>query len=145
MTREIDAQIAERIMGHTLAFSERAWTDEDWACSDAPTERNVMAIVADRLPGTGAFRVSIPHYSEVLNAAWTAADAFAERYGCAIAVERVAAAWEARSGARYEATIRDGTLAYATFGGVFRAAEVGPAEALCRDMLAALEVQPNGR
>ena len=49
---ELNALIAERVMGHTVAMAPAVWSGEDWFMSDSPTARNVLAIInADFTPG----------------------------------------------------------------------------------------------
>jgi hypothetical protein len=43
----LNALVAEHVMGLKLAHARVAWTPADWATSDTPTERNVLAIVTD--------------------------------------------------------------------------------------------------
>jgi hypothetical protein len=95
--RELDALIAEKVMGYTLRFAAKAWTDEDWMCSDTPTETNVMAIYApaDQFPGSGAFDMSIPHYSTDIAAAWQVIDRMEELVRMA-RIGRVIGGWECR-------------------------------------------------
>ncbi len=70
-SRELDALIAEKVMGLTLAVSDKAWSDEDWLGSDYPTKSNVLAIVTDAERGSLVpMRRVIPPYSTDIAAAW---------------------------------------------------------------------------
>lgn len=42
--REMDALVAERVMGLRVERVARAWTLEDWWCSDSPSERDCLGI-----------------------------------------------------------------------------------------------------
>lgn len=83
-SRELDALVAEKVMGYTLRFAAKAWTDADWMGSDTPTETNVMAIYApfEQFPRSGAFDKSIPHYSTDIAAAWEVVEKLYERGLC---------------------------------------------------------------
>lgn len=84
--RALDRQCA-RLLGHDLVFAPKAWTDEDWMCSDTPTEINVLAINVGGMPaplGGGAFHMSIPHYSTDHDAARLLEDAVEKRGTVAI-------------------------------------------------------------
>lgn len=73
MNRELDAEIAEKVMGLAVEYTNKAWDMDDWLGSDTPTERNTYAIVnTDWKPGASYPHHSvIPHYSTDIAAAWT--------------------------------------------------------------------------
>lgn len=77
----------------------------------------------------------VPWFSQSLDAAWTAADAFAERYGCTIRAERVSTVWERRTKQRYVATVQGGNIAYDRSDLALSVAGESPAHALCLVML----------
>jgi hypothetical protein len=70
--RELDALVAEKVMGLPLLWAHKVWSMEDWLTTDYPTEQNTMAIVnedkGDRI-SMPKFLV-IPHYSTDIGAAW---------------------------------------------------------------------------
>lgn len=73
--RELDALVAEKVMGLRVLFAARAWSEDDWLGSDIPTEENVMAIVNERPENPdqkwrGPSHLIIPHYSTDIAAAW---------------------------------------------------------------------------
>lgn len=71
--REIDALVAQHIMGERVVWTNKAWSMEDWLISDRPTEYSTMAIKTDENWKPGASYpefVVIPHYSTDMNEAW---------------------------------------------------------------------------
>ena len=86
--RELDAKVAEKVMGHTITMSDKAWSVEDWLCSDYTTERNTLAIVTDA-PNDRSIPPSlvIPHYSTELDEAFQVVEAMAAR-GLRLSLDR---------------------------------------------------------
>ena len=83
--RELDARIAERVMGERILWAHAAWSKEDWLSSHGegePTEQNTPAIVLDedRRDGDPLPRyLIIPRYSTSIADAWSVVDTMERR------------------------------------------------------------------
>lgn len=69
--RKLDEAIAREIMGHKTLWAHAVWSEEDWLCTDTPTEQNVMAIVTEKDDGVFSMPkyLVIPYYSSDLGVA----------------------------------------------------------------------------
>ena len=70
--RELDALVAERVMGLQLVKAPKVWSDDDWLTSDTPTETEALGVVNPNWkPGdwTPPFSTILP-YSTDIAAAW---------------------------------------------------------------------------
>lgn len=86
--RELDAEIARRLFGVEVAVCPKVWSDEDWQCSDYPTEENALGIPNRSFrPGGMAPPASpLPRYSENIEAAWEVVEKM-DRDGWAFTLE----------------------------------------------------------
>lgn len=124
-SRELDAMIAERVMGLVPCQAGAHKDGAMWPCYAQPDS-----------PMEGG---ELPCYSTDIAAAWHVVEALGERYGCHVSVARRSDIFKAPS--RYLCSIEGGRLAYNN--PYLRLIDIAPSVplAICRAALKALEGQ----